>query len=44
MVTQAPSYTSGAHIWKGAADNLNNKEIVIKIFPTSPLNNNKFSS
>ena len=34
----APSYTSGAHIWKGADDNLNNNDIVINILPTGPIN------
>jgi len=29
VVVGAPSYTSGAHIWNGAADSLNNSAIVI---------------
>ena len=37
----APSYTSGHHIWKGAAANLNNKPIPKKI---KPINKAKLKS
>ena len=38
VIVGAPSYTSGAHIWKGATDSLNNKDTVIHILPKSPIN------
>ena len=37
MLVGAPSYTSGAHMWKGAAVNLNRKPIIRNISPKAKL-------